>query len=109
MPISLTGPITAEVTLVSGLTEDTMNPGGTSLFAKSTESYVYAGGAWTNLEVGVPVTITLDPVAPDFVDTSAGVDFAPADVREIGFQVSSSGTEGTMPTEAVVLIDNISY
>jgi hypothetical protein len=107
--VSLGGPVTAEVTLVSGLTEDTMNPGGALMFAKSSENYIYAGGAWTNLEVGVTTTITLDPAAPDYVDTTGAVPFSAADIRQIGFQIAASGTEDTMPTEAVLQIDNISY
>jgi hypothetical protein len=106
-PRASTGVISADVTLISGLTDDPMNPGGAFIFARSGASFSYAAGAWTNLDSDGPIRVSLDPSFPDFVDEANGT-FDPSDLREIGISVATSGTATTV-SEAVFLIDNVTY
>jgi hypothetical protein len=92
-----------KVMLESGLTEDTMNPGGVRAFAKGGPDWTWAAGTWTNAgaeEVGSWLTPTIDFTNPS--ESNEG--YLATDVRQIGLQINTGGT-GETYTTAVVYID----
>jgi hypothetical protein len=97
--------IRARVRLGSGLSTDTLSPGGIKLFAKAGSSYGYASGPWTYLPPGSGwVDVTLDCDAPVLVPT----EFDSSSVREIGVELRTF-SETTGVSAAVVYLDSIGY
>jgi hypothetical protein len=109
--------ITARVKIASGLGDAMdlmMAPGGTKVYAKSGMGYCYANGAYFNQgdgphPIGTWQTIQFNLLRPpDFTDAACAEPFDPADIREIGVQFDSNAMS-TSATEAVVLIDTVTY
>ncbi len=92
-----------KVMLESGLTEDTMNPGGVRAFAKGGPDWTWAAGTWNNAgaeEIGKWLTPTIDFTNPS--ESNEG--YLSTDVRQIGIQINTGGL-GETYTTAVVYID----
>lgn len=92
------------VRLASGLSSDTVSPGGIKLFAKGGDDWGYASGAWTYLNSGsgwVEVTLNLD--SPILVPT----EFTPSQVRQIGVELRTF-TDTTNVSRAVLYLDSVS-
>ncbi len=97
--------IVARVRLGSGLSADTINPGGIKLFVKTGSAYDYASGAWTYLRPGDGwVDVTFDCDAPVLVPT----EFDASKVRQLGVELRTF-TETTQVSPAVVYLDAVSF
>jgi hypothetical protein len=97
--------IRARVRLGSGLSSDSVNPGGIKLFAKAGDNWDYASGAWTYLRPGAGwQDVTLECDAPVLVP---GV-FDASKVRQIGVELRVFN-ETTSVSSAVVYLDSVSY
>jgi hypothetical protein len=94
----------ARVRLGGGLSTDRVNPGGIKFFAKAGASYGYASGAWTYLDSGSWMDVTLVGDAPILVPNG----FDASDVRQIGFELRTF-TETTQVSKATVYIDSVTY
>lgn len=99
----------ARVMLSSGLTDDSMNPGGAQPFAKGGENFVWAQGNWTNLgvdEKGVFITAPLTFDTPTNDDSAPLDGYDPANIREFGVKIGT-GSLATDYHEAIVYVDYI--
>lgn len=99
----------AMVKIVSGYgsEEDIMTaPGNAKLYIKTGASYLYASASVANItSIGTWVAIEFDPEFPGY-QAEGTLDLT--DVKEIGIQMDTNSAS-TTATDAVVLIDSISY
>ncbi|MBN2340463.1 MAG: hypothetical protein JXX29_12525 [Deltaproteobacteria bacterium] len=121
--VDLTGrTITARVKLVEGFTDDPSTPGGTMMFIKTTNGWIWANGSWYDLnEPGEWKTIAFEVDYPDFenpavTDTDGTVLYEPdhTQVKQIGIHFSTSGTAadeeaGYVYLPTTVLFDSVSF
>jgi hypothetical protein len=108
--IDLTGKkLKAMVKIVSGYgtEEDIMTaPGNAKLYIKTGATYLYASASVANItSIGTWVAIEFDPEFPGY---QAEGELDLKDVKEIGIQMDTNSASMTA-TDAVVLIDSISY
>lgn len=108
--VDLTGKkLKAMVKIVSGYgtEEDIMTaPGNAKLYIKTGATYLYASASVANItSIGTWVAIDFDPEFPGY-QAEGTLDLT--DVKEIGIQLDTNSASMTA-TEAVVLIDSISY
>jgi hypothetical protein len=109
--VDLTGKtIKAMVKIVSGYgsEEDIMTaPANAKLYVKTGANYVYASAAVANItSIGSWTAISFNTKLPDYnADKDA---YDPAEVLEIGIQMDTNSASMSA-TDAVVLIDSISY
>lgn len=89
-PIDFTGKtVKAEIWVDGGLSPAVDAPGGVVFYMKSGQNYDWGQAPWKNIEVyknWIQVKFNADALDPGSKET-----FSPADVRTIGFQISSGG------------------
>ena len=107
-PINMTGlTCTVRLYLDSGLNQSPTAPGGAKIYVKSVPGYVYAAGAWVNLDSqsGSPnwITLTLDASNPDFHNNP----YDPSQIAEVGVEINTGGS-GSF-TNALLHLDEWTY
>jgi len=94
----------ASIMLVSGGSEECPISG--KLFIKSGADYVWADGGAVNLTTGMWTELTLVADDPSYIDNET---YDPAEINQIGIEVSPNNATTCTTTEVVVLVDTIAY